>query len=744
MKKITAIILIVAVCFALSATALAAAPTFPDIYDPQVAKDVAVLQMMGAIEGSGGQFMPGGFLTRAQFCKIAVIVMGRGEEEVQYRNRTIFPDVRSTHWARGYINLAVSGDDKIIIGTSDGTFKPDNNITYAEAITILCRMLGYKDADVGMQWPTGYLTLASEIKLTEGVNVASSAAIPRSAAARLFKNLLATEMKGGGIYASKLGIANDGVMVMDVNATASDGTPGAIRTSDGVFKAKTGIVPSVFAGQKGILVTDSKGLAITFIPGGERSETVIAASANTGSLTTSSGTVINIPPATPAYTHEGKSTFGDRFIDIGVGMAVTVFYTDAGKVDAVYINTKLAETAVVATQAANLSQFSSLTGGSTEYNIVKNGVPASAGDILKYDVATYDSASRTLNVTDFRLTGCYEDVWPNMEYPTRITMYGIDFNVLPSAVKQLSTRKLGDVFTILLTPDNQVAGAVEIVEASTTAVGIVDEGSTNAETTVTLFNGTKLSGAMQDSGGIDDLIGDLVIVTSYKIGTISVRRVAASEATGDFNLTNMTLGTATVAKNVQILERVGKSAVAPISLSDIHQDKISASKILFSGSDLSGRVNIIVLNDVTGDLYHYGFLKETILTESDGGLTVSNRAVSLTNSEMELKETITGIPFKNGLGGVAFTKDGKDVTAIVMLTAVENVKRGSFRTDSGSTYVSVNGSEILVAENVQCYNKITGKWFKSLSDARAFSDNLTVYYDRSPADNGKVRVVVAN
>ena len=28
--------------------------------------------------------------------------------------------------------------------------------------------------------------------------------------------------------------------------------------------------------------------------------------------------------------------------------------------------------------------------------------------------------------------------------------------------------------------------------------------------------------------------------------------------------------------------------------------------------------------------------------------------------------------------------------------------------------------------------------------ARAFSDNLTIYYDKAPEDGGKIRIIVAN
>ena len=164
MKKSISILLLVAVLLTMAAPAAA----FSDITDQTTQKEVAVLQMMGVINGtSDNTFSPGGTLTRAQFCKMAVIMMGRGEEEPLYRNRTIFPDVRSSHWARGYINLAVTipvgadedgnGGVKLIRGMGDGTFRPDRNITYAEAVTILIRMLGYSDKDAGMSWPNGFL-----------------------------------------------------------------------------------------------------------------------------------------------------------------------------------------------------------------------------------------------------------------------------------------------------------------------------------------------------------------------------------------------------------------------------------------------------------------------------------------------------------------------------------------------------------------------------------------------------------
>ena len=95
------------------------------------------------------------------------------------------------------------------------------------------------------------------------------------------------------------------------------------------------------------------------------------------------------------------------------------------------------------------------------------------------------------------------------------------------------------------------------------------------------------------------------------------------------------------------------------------------------------------------------------------------------------------------MGGIVVTADGSSAESWVTLTEEKGVKRSDFQTREGHTYVTLDTQEMMVAENVQCYNKTTQTWFASLADARAFSDNLTVYYDRPVDEGGKVRIVVA-
>ena len=56
-------------------------------------------------------------------------------------------------------------------------------------------------------------------------------------------------------------------------------------------------------------------------------------------------------------------------------------------------------------------------------------------------------------------------------------------------------------------------------------------------------------------------------------------------------------------------------------------------------------------------------------------------------------------------------------------------------------YVNVNEELIPVSENVQVYIQSTEKW-TTLANARARSDNLSVYYDADKG--GKVRVIVVD
>ena len=138
-KKIFAAVLALALVLSLTPAAFALG-VFADVTNAAVAQNVEVLQLMGVIGGDeNGLFRPGSNLTRAEFCKMAIELQGRGDQVVRYRSRTVFPDVRAAHWASGYINLATTASGEsmpaLMHGNPDGSFAPGRNITYGEALT---------------------------------------------------------------------------------------------------------------------------------------------------------------------------------------------------------------------------------------------------------------------------------------------------------------------------------------------------------------------------------------------------------------------------------------------------------------------------------------------------------------------------------------------------------------------------------------------------------------------------------
>ncbi|HIS72779.1 MAG TPA: S-layer homology domain-containing protein, partial [Candidatus Scatomorpha pullicola] len=97
---------------------------------------ISTLSNMGIIDGyADGSFRPDAPITRAEFTKIAVSFF----EYADYVYENTFTDVRSGSWYTQFIAAAV--EIGLIEGYPDGTFRPDNYITRAEACTIVNRTL---------------------------------------------------------------------------------------------------------------------------------------------------------------------------------------------------------------------------------------------------------------------------------------------------------------------------------------------------------------------------------------------------------------------------------------------------------------------------------------------------------------------------------------------------------------------------------------------------------------------------
>ncbi len=763
-NRILAMVLAAVLCLGILCTFLPPALAFTDISDADTAEAAEILRLLGVVNGVGGDaFKPNSPLTRASFCKMALETAGRGKEALINSNRVVFPDVTASHWALGYVNAAASApsadESPLIRGRGDGRFYPDATITYGEAVTILMRMLGYSDSDMGAgaAWYSGYLSAAAEAGLTDGLNKSGTDTVTRGDAARLFEQLLFIELKDStSIYLTKLGgSVTEDAIILSTDATADDGTTGSVQTSLATYKTDRTTFSADLEGTRGQLVLDKSGKLLAVKP--EETDTirrVSLVSCDADHVIAAGGEKLSVTLDTVVWKDGESSTYKAEWASLRAGARLVFCYNGSGKTDYIYVpGTSSDETAVVAKSVSFTSNpFSSLTGGRTDYSMYKNGITAALSDIRQYDVGTYDQASNAIYISDLRLSGVYESAYPNATAPSAVTVMGSKFTLLPGAIADLKTFSMGDTVTLLLTGNMQVAGVVSSSAARSTAVGIAQMSGTSA--TVELLGGQiTLSGKTSYSSDYAaSLDGQLVTVSSSGRGYLSLTKITGSEVTSSLNVVAGTVGTKKLAENVKIYEKVGNGTLAEISLDDITVANVSAAEISFVSYDYAGKVSYMVLSDVTGDRYNYGFF---VYEAGTPGKTTmdpgTNDTLAIRNADANGNETTSALIECSALvtngqpGGLALTASGK-LASYIKLQSKSGLGRGAFDLDAKT--VSTTDTLYPIWKNVQCYNRTTGKWYvpgyDGLDDALAFSDNLTIYFDRAPELGGKVRLITVS
>lgn len=200
MKKTIGILLAAAMIF----TSLAAVGAEERVENKAVYKDVkstdkcfnatGLLSRLNIMDGyEDGTFKPENKLTRAEFTKLAVSLLGDEEQKTAEQNSgrdTIFDDVKADHWAAGYITAAAASG--IIKGMGNGKFEPESYVTYAQAMKMLVCAAGFEQWSLDMGgWPSGYMYWGGMLKISADTgDFDVSYEISREQTAIMLKNTL--------------------------------------------------------------------------------------------------------------------------------------------------------------------------------------------------------------------------------------------------------------------------------------------------------------------------------------------------------------------------------------------------------------------------------------------------------------------------------------------------------------------------------------------------------------------------
>ena len=194
MKRVLSLVLALSMVLSMFTFAFAGT-TLKDVAGTEYEAAVSALVELGIVNGyNDGTYQPKKVVSRAEMAKLLVISAGLEPAALVAKGVTNFSDVDRDHWATGYINVA--SQYGYINGYPDGTFRPDATVTYAEAVTMAVRVLGYKTVvESKGTWPTNYIAKAQELKVLKDVNYGTYAeGAVRGNVALIIWNMLRTNM----------------------------------------------------------------------------------------------------------------------------------------------------------------------------------------------------------------------------------------------------------------------------------------------------------------------------------------------------------------------------------------------------------------------------------------------------------------------------------------------------------------------------------------------------------------------
>lgn len=198
-KALIAVLTAAVLVLSLVGTAFAAsAPS--DVQGTKYEAAATKLMAYGISSGwGGGKFNPSAAVTRAQFSVLVVNELGlKAVAEALQGSDTQFKDVKGSYWASGAIQVATTKG--IISGYGDGTFRPEQPITYMEAAILTVRALGYREAD-----PNAHFIKAIELGLMANVDGKANQTAIRGNLAIILDNMLSKqigEVNKDGVWTS--------------------------------------------------------------------------------------------------------------------------------------------------------------------------------------------------------------------------------------------------------------------------------------------------------------------------------------------------------------------------------------------------------------------------------------------------------------------------------------------------------------------------------------------------------------
>ena len=257
----------------------------------------------------------------------------------------------------------------------------------------------------------------------------------------------------------------------------------------------------------------------------------------------------------------------------------------------------------------------------TPVSVYRNDKTSASAELNKYDVYYYSESLQTVWIYTRRAAGRITAVSPSASAPTALTVAGSTYSLGSSAVaskiSSLNGGGVGEVVTLLLGMDNEVADVITGEEADSVFYGVVQ----TANRSLVEDNGAdvlqKISVMCTDgiirTVNIDKSLnyptGWLVEISVTPEGE-QVTAIESKSVSGTINDTATALGDYALADDVQILDTTSEGLAGTVRPSRIAGTKLNALAVRYYTLNEQGQIDRLILNDVTGDLWKYVVLDD--------------------------------------------------------------------------------------------------------------------------------------
>ena len=257
----------------------------------------------------------------------------------------------------------------------------------------------------------------------------------------------------------------------------------------------------------------------------------------------------------------------------------------------------------------------------TPVSVYRNDKTSASAELNKYDVYYYSESLQTVWIYTRRAAGRITAVSPSASAPTALTVAGSTYSLgsaaVASKISTLNGGGVGEVVTLLLGMDNEVADVITGEEADSVFYGVVQ----TANRSLVEDNGAdvlqKISVMCTDgitrTVNIDKSLnyptGWLVEISVTPEGE-QVTAIESKSVSGTINETATALGDYALADDVQILDATSEGLAGTVRPSRIAGTKLNALTVRYYTLNEQGQIDRLILNDVTGDLWKYGVLDD--------------------------------------------------------------------------------------------------------------------------------------